>query len=68
MTRLATIPKIQVGDWTWAGEDGTTVGDPALSHHGIEFAAGTGYCNSAALRKAALDLMKLAAAVQAAGF
>jgi hypothetical protein len=66
-TQTTAVPEIKVGDWTWAGEDGAAYGDPALSFNGVEFAAGY-TLTSAALRKAALDLMKLAGAVAAAGW
>jgi hypothetical protein len=60
-----SLPTVSVGDWTWGPEEG--VGDePALSHGGVEFWAGTSV-TAAGLRQAALDLMKLAAAVAAQG-
>jgi hypothetical protein len=67
MQTQKAVPEIKVGDWTWAGEDGNPNGDPALSYDDYEFVAGH-TLTSAALRKAALDLMKLANAVAAAGW
>jgi hypothetical protein len=66
MAQQTTIPEIRVGPWTFGpAEDGSD--DPSLSFEDMEFRVGRSL-NSAELRKAALDLMKLAAAVQAAGF
>jgi hypothetical protein len=59
------VPTIKVGKWTFAPEDGR--GEPALSYDGFEFRAGDGL-DAKELRQAALDLMKLAAAVAAAGY
>jgi hypothetical protein len=70
MTTQATktaVPVIKVGEWTWQGEYGNPRGDPALAYGQVEFAAGEGL-GSALLRQAALDLMKLANAVAAAGW
>jgi len=55
-----TIPEITVGDWTFKGDGG----QPALFNHGVVVFNP----NSAYLRQAALDLMKLAEAVAAAGY
>jgi hypothetical protein len=59
------IPTITAGNWTFAQEDGGV--DPALSYNGVEFRAGH-TLDSKELRLAALDLMKLAAAVASSGF
>jgi hypothetical protein len=56
-----TAQELTVGDWTWAEEE-EGGGEPALRHHDVEFWAGRNV-DAAGLRKAALDLMKLAAAV-----
>jgi hypothetical protein len=61
------VPVIEVGDWKFAGEDGNAWDYPELSHHGIGFVAGASV-DAAYLRKAALDLMKLANAEAAAGW
>jgi hypothetical protein len=66
--QTTAVPEIKVGDWTYGPEDGDPRNsDPALSYDDYEFAAGH-TLTSAALRKAALDLMKLANAVAAAGW
>jgi hypothetical protein len=61
------VPEIEVGDWRWAGEDGDPRGDPALSHHGHEFLAGSPV-DSAYLRQAADGLAELAVIVREAGW
>jgi hypothetical protein len=60
----STFPEITVGPWTWGEEEGG--GDPALRYRGTEIRAGA-HLTAAELRLAALDLMKLAAAVAAHG-
>jgi hypothetical protein len=62
MTNQPKAPaEITVGEWTWAEEE-EGGGDPALRHHGLEFWAGADV-DAAGLRRAALDLIKLANAV-----
>jgi hypothetical protein len=64
---MSTIPTIQQGDWTYGPEDSQGPA-PALAYNGIEFwASDIGQITPDAVRKIALDLMKLANAMSAAG-
>jgi hypothetical protein len=66
---MRNIPTIQQGEWAYGPEDGGEPGiSAALSYNGIEFIAHDGGgINPEFVRKAALDLMKLANAMSAAG-
>jgi len=61
MSRPNPVPTIQVGDWEVRPSDD---GDPELFYRDFDVAPGV---SSAELRKAALDLMKLARQLGAVG-
>jgi hypothetical protein len=62
MTQQASVPEIKVGDWAVKASDD---GDPELFYRGFNVAAGV---TSGELRKASLDLVKLAGQLAAAGY
>jgi hypothetical protein len=65
MNTPTLVPEIKVGEWSFGGSEDNPNAEPALFYDDHEIVWGV---TSTDLRKAALDLMKLAGAVAAAGW